>query len=350
MLKGQDPVTRRNFPVQPLNLVLSLAFFASGTAGILAACSSNEGNGRERILDGGDGAGGSAGSGGSRFDTDSGRPSGRSPLGTPCLEDVDCPQSGLVCLAQGGSDFLGGGPSNGMCAYPCATTTECRDIDPSAVCVLIDDGGTPRDGTDDIAFCFAGCTLGPIEPGGVKCDGRLDVACVPRAAGTSEGYCQPACTGDSDCGARVCDLSLGVCVDAEDRQQGSPIGAECNLDEDCAGICLPLTDTSSVCSGICSMGVAGCGAEPGTSALDAFCLLSPQAHDEGDLGYCSQLCDCNEDCLHPDMICEAVGGLDRAAGRLGFCFPREFSDDGIGIPCSSPPPQDGGSLPEAGAD
>ena len=61
---------------------------------------------------------------------------------------------------------------------------------------------------------------------------------------------------------------------------------------------------------------------------------APEGSDFGDLGFCAQLCDCNEDCANQDFVCLPVGGLDTVAGRAGACGPpTSASRNPVGIPC-----------------
>jgi hypothetical protein len=168
-----------------------------------------------------------------------------------------------------------------------------------------------------------------------------------------EGFCQPVCGGDFDCGSRVCDYALGVCVDPDTTAGLLPIGSECDPEADsrqCTGACLSFSEDYAVCSGFCNLGELGCGTDPASSdPLQAVCLLpvgDPNVYDFGDAGFCVELCDCDDECGHPDAICDAFPSRTvQQVGRLGVCVPLDFSsnpDAGFGILC------DGSSRPDAG--
>jgi hypothetical protein len=40
-----------------------------------------------------------------------------------------------------------------------------------------------------------------------------------------------------------------------------------------------------------------------------------------DVGYCGELCDCDDDCIEPSFVCDAFDdeNLERSFGRLGVC-------------------------------
>jgi hypothetical protein len=289
-------------------------------------------------------AGGTAGSGGVAT---GGGPSGTGgildvPLriiGAPCAANRDC-DLGLFCLAQGGSDFAGGGPAHGVCSVDCSIEgmATCQAIDPSSRCVIVDDNGTPS-ANDDRAYCFPGCLLG--DSGAGKCLGRPDLTCFESSVNPAAGFCQPVCNGDFECGNRACDHALGVCVDPAAITGLLPMGAPCDPSSparQCAGACLQFSDGYSACSGFCNLGEAGCGSDPSSSdPIDAFCLLSvgdPDLYSIGDAGFCMELCDCDEQCAHPGALCDPFSAsVVDALGRAGVCVPPELSANGIGVPC-----------------
>src|SRR5262249_6391646 len=153
-----------------------------------------------------------------------------------------------------------------------------------------------------------------------KCHKRHDMACAdPRGRGI--GYCKPTCRGDFDCASanRVCDLSDGVCKDKLDAIRTLPAGSKCdpNANTDrCAGACVGIisgdasTTDIGFCSGFCKLGDQGCGFDPSSSdPVDSFCLFGTSMQsDLDDLGFCAQLCDCNDDCRDPDFVCNSVQG------------------------------------------
>jgi len=94
--------------------------------------------------------------------------------------------------------------------------------------------------------------------------------------------------------------------------------------------------TVGFCSGLCRLGEAGCGVNPSTTGKrDVYCLFpTDPAADFADLGFCTELCDCNEDCANPDFVCTPVQGLVKEAGRIGACGPKDASGDAsMGIAC-----------------
>ena len=298
----------------------------------------------------GDNAGGNGGATGSS-----------SLIGQRCLKDSDCGTQGLICLEAAGDEFNGGGVSNGVCSVDCSadltavvsTDSTCFQIDKSSICLQI----TPAQ-----AYCVESCTPGAPDATEQKCHNRKDMACAdPRDQGL--GYCKPTCRGNFDCGSRVCDLADGTCVDKIDPSRKLPIGTKCdpNADVDpCQGACVGIVTNDSgtadigFCSGFCKLGEQnGCGFDPQAKTVDAFCLYqTSQAADFGDLGFCGQVCDCNDDCLSPDFICTAVNGLSDLIGRGGACGPRQSaSEKGIACTGSRPKPDSGKppvTVPEAG--
>lgn len=324
------------------SVVIALLGTCWSISGVVSGCGSDEKPpSKAKILEGG------VGEGGTRFNNDSGGGGAytQSPFGGKCLEDADCPKDGVVCLKESGTELYGGGPTNGICSLPCTTPDDCAAIDPNSYCVFTNDNGTPRDNTDDSGFCMEACTIGipPIDE--IKCHDRIDMACFPDSSGFG-GYCFPTCVGDEQCGDRVCSLNDGVCEDASTRTGTLPIGAECDptaTDDPCAlGFCYKFTDTYAVCSGGCSWYNVGCGADLSSAdPLDAYCLLTSADSYIGDLGLCSQLCDCDDDCLASGSVClELISDLATFTGRAGYCYPREFSDLGtdggfdVELPCA----------------
>jgi len=225
-------------------------------------------------------------------------------------------------------------------------------IDDTAICLQI---STAQ------AYCVESCQTGAPSATEMKCHDRKDMACAdPRDRGI--GFCKPTCLGDFDCKGRVCDLAEGVCVDKLDPSRKLPIGAKCdpNADVDpCVGACVGIvegdasTTTVGFCSGYCKLGEQnGCGFDPQATTVDSFCLFgTSQFSDFADLGFCAQVCDCNDDCLNPDFICTTVNGLNDIISRPGACGPRSSSSE-KGIACSGTRPKPDAkapvSVPEAG--
>jgi hypothetical protein len=265
---------------------------------------------------------------------------GGNAVGLPCQKDTDC-RTGLTCLTSAGNEFDGGGVPNGVCSLDCSadinatTATTCNALGPTIICLIV---------TDTKAYCVESCNIGPPVPGQAKCHNRRDMACAdPGGTGQGVGYCAPTCRGDFDCAGRTCDLDTGVCTDPIDPARKLPIGAKCDpraMTNLCSGACVGVSDgptaTIGFCSGTCRLSEIGCGISPSaTGPKDAFCLFPADPRsDVGDLGFCAETCDCNDDCGSSDFVCAAVPGLSRVAGHVGACSPPDASaDGGLGIPC-----------------
>lgn len=317
-------------------------FPASGGAAGSAGAGGTGGVG----ADGGAGSGGSAGAPG-----DSGA---QTPLGLPCSTDSDC-GSGLTCLASDSTALGGAGPAKGLCTADCtadlgkASSSICSAIDPAAVCVDLGAPGSPH------GVCLEGCSSGPdsltsFSPD--KCHGRPELACQPiydsNNVSTGKGYCRPDCNSDADCGGRTCNPRTGLCDDQ--AAQGLPVGSSCTQPADggtdpCRGTCgavvhsfggAPFTYT---CSERCTIGaVPSCGWS-GTGPADAYCVFVYDANaGRGDQGACGQTCDCNSDCLDPDLVCVPFNNsaLVTELGHKGYCGDPLGPDGGTlpGLVCS----------------
>jgi hypothetical protein len=309
--------------------------------GLVPACGSDS---PDRAADDG---GGSGSDGGPLL------PALTSDIGKACSSDDDCGGAPLFCLTREGDGFDDGGPPNGMCVADCTSDSEarqtiCNGIDSFTLCLQGKGLETAREVTDDVFYCIPACLYGDDSDRGGKCQGRSDVACTllgQTSSGVLVGSCEPVCVSDEDCGGRVCDVGSGLCVDAENRS-GAPIGARCERDADCEGLCVSptLNPDYKVCSGLCTIGVKGCGETLSSDeAPDAHCLLADSYATIGDQGGCLELCDCNDDCEHPDSVCVDFG-YEGDTGRLGVCYDSWLGPDAgrEGIPCKS-------STPDAGA-
>lgn len=288
----------------------------------------NLGAGGAPGADGGAAAGGRAieGTGGSDPLGTGGGANAAGGIGTPCTDDTDCPGEGTYCIAQTATSLLGGGPQGGICVADCTTNVDCAGLDPPSVCVAIGEAD------DSTAVCLPECFLGPSSHAEVKCLGRPELACYGD-------FCGPTCENDAACAPRVCDLARGVCVEpAMRRTDGQPLGSACdpNAQEDpCNGFCLTVGDVS-LCSGLCNVSTFGCGSDSsGPGPFESACLYAEATANLGDSGFCGQLCDCDDDCHHPDAVCEAVdGSFASASGRRGACA---IGGGATGIPCGRTP-------------
>lgn len=293
------------------------------------------------------GSGGAAGSSGSSNAGSSGAAGTgavagaefRGTVGLPCETSTDCP-GGLDCVPSSASGpFQDGGPEGGYCTTTCAVNEDCEAIDDIAACAL--------GGDDEQRYCVALCQTGDASNTELKCSlvqGQRDnLACLSGvqapSGGRDLGLCIPICHSDAGCGGgRFCDLGTGVCVDA--ASEGGAIGVACVDDEECAGgQCLNLAGGGGFCSGLCTFGlIGGCGFD----ALDvpagertAACLVPALSTGGiGDVGYCGQLCDVDDDCAQAGWTCNplsdlfgAGSGADASFGRGGFCNPPDSAGD-----------------------
>jgi hypothetical protein len=255
--------------------------------------------------------------------------------GAICQDDGDC-RAGLACLTAGSTSLAGEGPSAGLCLADCGRDrSACQAVDAATQCVVLDDGGTAETADDD-AFCLPTCQLGAPAPNDDKCRGRVDLVCSEATAGTGLGFCRPACRGDIDCGSRRCNLRTGLCSD--EPPSGPGIGAACDpAAPQCAGGCIEHGPTYAECSGVCRLNSPGCGQLPSSDPpYDFWCYLDPSSRGgDGDLGYCTRLCDCDDDCDRADAVCDPDGDLAGETGRKGVCASKLYASGGErpGAPC-----------------
>jgi hypothetical protein len=242
-------------------------------------------------------------------------------LGAACDSDSNC-RRGLECVRSSAAFMVGEGPSSGMCVARCVPGSDiCSAVDGRAKCKVLDDRGTPTV-DDDVAYCFAGCSIGADTKDSDKCRSRSDVVCREDPKDSGEGICIPACRGDIDCRPRFCNLATGLCSDA--APVGLPLGAACNPNAtECAGVCIPHLASYAECSGICSYGEPGCGETRTSPPYDYFCYTDEaRGSGAGDLGYCTKVCNCDADCDRADAVCEPAPDLASKTGRSGICGSR----------------------------
>jgi hypothetical protein len=159
-----------------------------------------------------------------------------------------------------------------------------------------------------------------------RCHNREDVACSGLAEGAA--FCRPLCSADAQCGGKYCDPLLGVCVD--ERARGSPSGTACDPDAEdpgCQGLCLTVDDVSA-CTSRCIYGSANdCGNRE--LGLPGLCFIPEGEGSIGDVGFCSQLCDCNQQCFHTGMICDPFMDppLEELLQAKGVCLPSARAPD-----------------------
>jgi hypothetical protein len=312
---------------------------------------------------GADSAGGAASPGGAPALLP-GRPDGLPWLGAACRDTQDCGDQGLRCLSSD-EDFLDGqgAPAGGLCTSDCQTDDDCQRFDASAVCATFAEAPLVLAYAAKTVqrLCVPGCTLG-APSGATKCHGRADLACRPFAPdhpatcfqkddvcpdGTlcyrgacRELGCGPRCNADRDCSAgRHCNPFSGLC-DVE-AALPVPVGAECDTNALAAGCgggnCLEVDDADGtrvkrMCTQSCTIGQI-CGEGTGACVWPRF-----ENFALGDVGYCIQRCDCDDDCVNPVDRCLPWGDPDteRAYGSRGACdHPAEGSttltcDAGLG--------------------
>jgi hypothetical protein len=260
---------------------------------------------------------------------------GRKPtIGGACEDDGDC-ASPAFCLGPESLELFGGGAPEGTCVGRCDDSTEpCGDFE-NAVCVQVADTDDQESSSTsrDTALCLERCTVGGGPAS--ECHAREQVACASLEAEGSAGFCRPLCSTDDDCPI-ACDPKHGVCtdtpvVDADFALRCTPpLGAYDDSDGGtdqadagtCAGVCVKVNDSPSICTRACSFGDASeCG--PATfGQRRGGCLFAEAEGSFGDLGYCAELCDCSTDCIEPTFVCDAFDDQDLEAAfeRKGVCI------------------------------
>jgi len=258
----------------------------------------------------------------------------RQPLGAGCTRDGDCP-AGAFCLDRNSDALFGGAPPDGVCVADCSEDEAACARFADAVCVAVAaaEGGSAAAS----ALCFERCSLGREEQ--PKCAGGAHVACAPIEDSSGAGaFCRPLCANDDECGARECDPAYGVCVASagDDRSFGLRCDPELDPDADagadasgaasCVGPCVQLNAAPSLCSRRCVFGEAGECAPASGGLRRGGCVFASEGGAIGDLGYCGELCDCNDDCIEPSFVCDAFEdeSLEAAFGRLGVCTDPEL--------------------------
>lgn len=262
-----------------------------------------------------------------------------SSVGARCDDDGAC-QADETCLDASGSTFLSGSPAVGVCTVRCDNDPAiCTDREPSAVCVVTDDGDS-ESGEDDRAHCLERCTVGAVS--GDRCQGDERLACAEldsfnddgegmraMSAEESGAACRPLCASDDDCPGQRCDLRAGVCTSA--NLNGDPLGAECDPESEqptCEGVCVEV-DGVAFCSNRCWYGSAmNCGSEPPAGgeqrSNNGMCWFPEEADGSiGDTGFCALLCDVDEHCAHEGLNCELFddSAVVAIVGRQGVCSP-----------------------------
>jgi hypothetical protein len=320
----------------------ALPWFGLGALAMLAtglgsACGSDEIGGTGGVIEpgvGGSGTGGRAGSGGG-FGTGGVNNVSAPELGTTCTSDTDC-TGGLKCLAADGTALLMGGPAKGLCTVDCLQAEGT-----TGACAMLN-------GACFYDVCFPRCTVG--APPNQKCHQRHEMACVELAAGGGAGVCLPQCNADSECPeGKICDIGAalygwpGLC--RTESLGGLPTGSACNASlppeqDPCNGWCAAISQsdlTAGMCANGCTVGSPPeCGWNgPADGPANEGCLFFLETDNIGDAGLCGQLCDCDDDCLHPNAVCQAFGAFSPFPafyGRPGYC---SVSTMAMGTPCGA---------------
>jgi hypothetical protein len=264
-----------------------------------------------------------------------------SKLAAACETNADC-GSGLLCMTSGGAALFNGGAANGFCTADCSTD--------AAVCGAIQSGATCIGVSDTVAYCFAGC-----EPGGApatKCQGRAEVAC--DYVTLTAPFCRPMCGTDSDCDGRKCDVGLGVCVDTLSGagEIGAPCDPNATTTTECkSGTCVKGgttgTANTGTCTGLCTIGTEGCSVEGAARGGDGWCAPFESGSNAGDIGVCSQICDCDGQCSNDSYRCLTFSeaAID-AFGVNGMCVEQDSDtttlSDGFALGRVCEPSSDGG--------
>jgi len=271
----------------------------------------------------------------------------RSRLGASCRQDAECPPKAF-CLDAVDTRLFGGAPPEGTCVADCSSDVAVCDQFMEAVCVGIDQSPAQADAqVSATAFCLESCTLGPVTDS--KCHGRDVVACAPLVdSSNAEGFCRPVCSNDTQCPSGVCAADRGVCVasttpdDTFGRRcdaitdAGSAADSEAGTEAaGCDGICLELDEATAVCSRRCVFGETVECAPASGGLRRGGCLFVTSGGSIGDLGYCAELCDCNDDCIEPSFVCDAFddSALETAFARKGVCASSDLVTTRQ-LPCS----------------
>lgn len=267
------------------------------------------------------GGGGSAGFGGSIGG------SGGGWLGSACEFDYEC-TSGLGCMRADSGLLDLASPAKGICTINCQPDpAPCFGMGGGAQCLTFESGES---------YCMQQCHFGPPGTAGFdssKCQGRPEMACTPVSGGGSFGVCAPRCNSHTDCNAGwYCHPNDGLC--RQEPPLGAPVGEPCAGDDDCLGDCLPIASgvdggsALSICVESCTHGAPNaCGWSDTAAPAPAFCLFGADGIQPvdgpgtGDLGECTKLCDCDDQCPSPFGCVEFFGGdpVSILTQRAGYC-------------------------------
>ena len=265
-------------------------------------------------------SGGSTSTSSTDTDTSTNPNSDIRPLGTSCSTDQDCPKK-AQCLTTDSTSWLGGAPPEGICVADCSEDDQVCDEFANTTCIeSLREGAEPSGTGITRAMCLPSCSP---KDGSLKepsCSAVPGTLCEPLSE-DGTGVCRPMCSFDSQCASKHCDLQLGVCV-SEATNYGTAFGNACTTDNHtCNGVCLTLSSGYEVCSNRCTFGSRSpCDGVAG-SLIASACAYGTFGGGLGDLGYCAQLCDCDDDCAHEKFLCETFTdeSVRTALGHQGLC-------------------------------
>lgn len=225
-------------------------------------------------------------------------------LGARCKGDGDCGE-GLFCSVPYSTDWMGGGPAHGYCTRDCSQ-------DGDSACTAFDPGSFCQGPTDGVRLCVLRCAPGgasaALDFDIMKCWARQDVACSPMGAEGVWG-CWPTCGDDTDCPGIPCDRDTGLCGTGQGG--GLPLGSNCSewigsqgdAGQRCEGYCTDWTRAEDAGAGDAGSEINTCLARcviGDPNACDfpkGLCTSdSGAAVSFGDLGYCVQTCESDDDC------------------------------------------------------
>lgn len=267
-------------------------------------------------------------------------------LGNPCADDTACP-GGAFCLLPTSAQWLGGGPPQGLCVADCSTNVDLCKAYSGAACVSSQQAETE---TQRRALCMPTCNLNLGTKTDFACSSVPSSACEALVNGKgAEGYCRPFCIFDSECSTGHCDRQFGVCIAEAPAATLLPFGSTCTSASQCDGTCLLLNSHGAkVCTNRCVYGFADeygkdikeCGTQ-GAPPFAGVCLYATSAAVYGNLGYCTPLCNCDDECA-TGFVCRAFStendaGTAAALGHKGMCVPA-LDGNGVaalGTPCGA---------------
>lgn len=133
-----------------------------------------------------------------------------------------------------------------------------------------------------------------------------------------------------------CDRLNSVCVGT--KREGNGLGEPCDPENEvtaCEGQCVTVNGLNQ-CSHRCAFGASsdcqGTSGDAGSSQA-GLCVFPEATGSIGDVGFCGQLCNCNDECTHPDAVCdpfidEEIMRLVDAAGTCVSALVEGSAGDG----------------------